>query len=334
MGNKDKNIIVVLADKYYVDQVKQVFSSVYYNSGWKGDYMIMTSDMDDQSLHEFKEKGILIYKYNDEIYKQITQNKDNWITVFGKFELFKEFFKQWDKIIFLDGDIIVKSSLDELLKLDGFNAPNAPSALLNEIIRNNYIKLKGEFRNTDYKLYDKLNNNYDLNEIPFNPGIMVIETNIIKHNTYQDIISLYKEYGILNKFREESTLNLYFYKKRKNISSMYNTLPVLNQISYKIKIEEMKVPILHFMGYVKPWHAKTSKYYNEWKDNLNKFEYIDLNNRPKAITNITLQDIKNYKDYLNKNKINNKLIIIWRYFILKYLPDKKNIYIKKLKNLL
>ena len=35
ISNK-KNLLVTLADNNYIDQAKQVFSSVYFNAGWSG----------------------------------------------------------------------------------------------------------------------------------------------------------------------------------------------------------------------------------------------------------------------------------------------------------
>ena len=37
--------MVTLADENYIDQAKQLFSSVYWNSGWKGDYMLLAHNI-------------------------------------------------------------------------------------------------------------------------------------------------------------------------------------------------------------------------------------------------------------------------------------------------
>ena len=56
------NLLVTLADKNYIDQAKQLFSSVYFNSGWKGDYMLLAHEIHEGELKWFRDKGILIKK--------------------------------------------------------------------------------------------------------------------------------------------------------------------------------------------------------------------------------------------------------------------------------
>lgn len=49
-----KNLIVTLADKNYIDQAKQLFSSVYFNAGWNGDYMLLAHEISESELRWFK----------------------------------------------------------------------------------------------------------------------------------------------------------------------------------------------------------------------------------------------------------------------------------------
>ena len=57
-----ENLLVTLADKNYIDQAKQLFSSVYWNAGWKGDYMLLAHEIPEKDLKWFRNKGILIKK--------------------------------------------------------------------------------------------------------------------------------------------------------------------------------------------------------------------------------------------------------------------------------
>ena len=56
------NLLVTLADETYIDQAKQLFSSVYWNARWKGDYMLLSHNIPNEKLNWFKNKGILIKK--------------------------------------------------------------------------------------------------------------------------------------------------------------------------------------------------------------------------------------------------------------------------------
>ena len=58
----NKHLLVAIADKGYIDQVKQLFSSVYFNAGWKGDYMLMAYEIPENDLEWFRKKGILVRK--------------------------------------------------------------------------------------------------------------------------------------------------------------------------------------------------------------------------------------------------------------------------------
>ena len=112
--NNKKNLLVTLADKNYVKQAKQLFSGVYFNAGWKGDYMLLSHNIPEKELKWFRKKGILIKKCKPVIkFKKVRYSE----TVVSKFYLFTTEFKKWRNIVYLDGDIIVNASLDRLTKV-------------------------------------------------------------------------------------------------------------------------------------------------------------------------------------------------------------------------
>ena len=113
------NLLATLADKNYIDQAKQLFSSVYFNAGWKGDYMLLSYEIPEEDLQWFRDKGILI-KRCEPIYNQNIAHLPP--VVEGKFYLFSHELKKWQNIIFLDADIIVRASLDDLTRIKGFAA--------------------------------------------------------------------------------------------------------------------------------------------------------------------------------------------------------------------
>ena len=102
-----KNLLVTLADRNYVEQARQLFSSVYWNAGWKGDYMLLAHEIPEEQLKWFREKGILIKKC-----KPFYDKKGRPKTVLSKFYLFTPYFKKWRNIIYLDADVIVRASLE------------------------------------------------------------------------------------------------------------------------------------------------------------------------------------------------------------------------------
>ncbi|HZL42655.1 MAG TPA: hypothetical protein VFD66_05190, partial [Verrucomicrobiae bacterium] len=51
---------MTLADRNFLPQAKQLFSSVYWNAGWAGDYMLLAHEVPEDQLQWFQDKGILI----------------------------------------------------------------------------------------------------------------------------------------------------------------------------------------------------------------------------------------------------------------------------------
>lgn len=270
MDIKKKDLLVTLADANFINQAKQLFSSVYFSAGWQGDYLLITNGISEKDLNWFRDKGILIYdaplldnsRQGEKTYPPI---------VLSKFYLFQDYFKQWNKIIFLDADIIVRGPLDYLLGLSGFSAAEAVS-----------FRLRNEFID-DQERIKEISQKYDLRGRALATGVMVIDSDIIKQNTFKEINSLYERFKYIYQYSEESTLNLYFYKNWNILPSIYNSIPgYINKI-YGIKKNKVLAVIFHFVcDTIKPWE-KGNPYYQEWFDNFKKAEMIDLAKRPAAL---------------------------------------------------
>ena len=112
-----KDLIATLADGKYFDQSRQVLSSVYHNSGWKGDYMILALEMKQAQIEWFEDKGIIVKEIDDISTNSLPHHPT---TVLGKFALFGAGMDRWKRIIYLDADTSVTASLDHLLELAGF----------------------------------------------------------------------------------------------------------------------------------------------------------------------------------------------------------------------
>ncbi|MDP8200613.1 MAG: hypothetical protein P9M11_00560 [Candidatus Tenebribacter burtonii] len=85
-----KNLLVTLTDANYIEQAKQLFSSVYWNSGWKGNYMLLAHDVPDEKLIWFSEKEIIVERcsaFSDIKFRRLT-------AAISKLLLFKSKFKE------------------------------------------------------------------------------------------------------------------------------------------------------------------------------------------------------------------------------------------------
>lgn len=272
-----RNVLVTLADANYIDQAKQLFSGVYWNAGWDGDYLLLAHDIPEEKLTWFRQKGILIYEC-----RPVSENssRDNFpVSVYSKAYLFKTFFKKWEKVIYLDGDIIVTHSFDGLLDTKGFAAKSDFNMDLYYQLRLSYDK---KIDNVDLiqKNIMRLMAEYDLTSDSFNSGVMVIDTSIIQEDSFDRLVALITEYRSLSNFGEQLVLNLFMYKKWNRIENYYNAFALYPEVSFSLYKRKGMIPVFHFLGSKnKPW-SEDHPFKSVWKANLEKADDIDLKKIP------------------------------------------------------
>lgn len=290
-----KNLLVTLADKNYLDQAKQLFSSVYFNAGWQGDYMILvpSKDKNEPALEWFREKGIIV-KVIEPLYGEVIESVPRNET-FIKFKLFTPEFKKWDHIIYADVDIIIKASLDSLTEVKGFSAVKYLTNLSSHFLTAESIK----YDDLALSQYKKLSSNYNLNIKSFSTGFFVFNTDIIKEDTLDKLSKLFYDYYKLGLFGEEQYLTLFFNDMWEKLPQVYNVYVLRDGTPWGIKPSKINGIIIHFPGPSnKVWNHQKHFFYQEWKDNLDKADNIDLNNIP-AGNKWSKRQIINYSNYLN-----------------------------------
>jgi lipopolysaccharide biosynthesis glycosyltransferase len=263
-----KDLLVTLADWQYLNQTKQLFSSVFYNAKWKGDCMLIYQDISPQKLLWFKERGILTKKCSPLYPKKIDRYPPILTT---KLHIYDISMKQWNKIIYLDGDVTVRDSLEDMLAIDRFTAmpENGDQTLAKQFV--DYPKTPSKFiKKTILKI------NYDLTTPAFNAGIIVFPTNIITKQTIKKFKRLLTLYGEISLFGDQGVHNLFFYQNWSKLSSKYNYFPLYSKDNLRIPFSKIDASIIHFadMGKInKPWHPD-NYFYKEWKNNLEKSDNI------------------------------------------------------------
>ena len=321
-----KDLIVTLADKNYVTQAKQLFSSIYFNSGWKGDYMLISDNIPEEDLDWFKKKGIIIKKF-----KPISERKwGRWPTsLLLKFNIFKPEFKKWKTIICLDADIIVRASLDKLKEVKKIAAIPGETNFKDKMKRSSFPK----------ELFKKIEKDYDLNFQNLNGGMIVINSSIIKKETFKEIISLVKKYENYLVETDEAILGLYFNKKIESLPKVYNALPIIFNNKYIIKFKDVDGIIIHFVPgmyehfipveKLKPWHPQ-NYFYPEWKKNLDKADLINLKKRLHAGKIWTNEEIIEKENFYNSLKKRHSISMELMTFILKIkgIIGKNRLFIK------
>ncbi len=276
-----KNLLVTLSDASHIEQAKQLFSSVYWNAGWKGDYLLLANEVPESELAWFRAKDIFVYECQTLVRDYVGRQKHPPVVV-SKLYLFTQFFKQWDTIVFLDSDIIVRSSLEALTDIRGFAAPDATG-----------IDLGGEFYPSDRKLFQELKSAFALSGPAFNTGVFVFSTDIIEGDTFDRLMRLFDRFGTLNACGEEGTLNLFLKERRQELPIAYNMYPMYAETVLGVKQDKFEAIIVHFATTVKPWSEKSS-FYREWADTLSKADRIDLSRRVESREIWSPERIKNH----------------------------------------
>lgn len=305
-----KNLLVTLATKDYIPLAKQLFSSVYFNAGWKGDYMLLACQIHEKDLKWFRMKGILVKKYKP-FYTQAVKNQYSFNARVGtlKFFLFTPEFKKWKNIIYLDADIIVRGSLEKLSNIKGFAAvPDSAGPLRNQFLSE---------REENKFIFAELKKNYDLNKPSFNSGVMAFSTKTIKKNMLIRIKALLKKYERIRITSDQISFNLLFYKKWRRLPFVYNLLLFALKTVKKnnLKNTGVKTIVLHFAKSLKDILdiKKKKLLYKEWRRNLYKAEVINLEEvlPPKNIW--TAQKIK---------RLEKKYNGIYKRYLIKYMLQR------------
>lgn len=290
-----KSVIVTLSNSDFVSQAKQLFSSVYHNAGWKGDYLLLAHELSNEELKWFREKKILIYSC-EPLYHNLIGQKEKYYNpvLLSKLYLFTDFFKQWDKIVFIDADVIVRAPINEYIGNKYFSAVKAPIRLFEQYINNG-------------NLYYELNHKYDLTTKSFNSGFLAFPSKLITNNMLEELMNLFTKYHSIIKYGDEGVLNLYFFNKWKKLPSVYNYTVSIN-IEISQHYNAMKAIVYHFLRIrneekYRPWHPDNI-FYKEWKYNLANAENIVLS-EPKEIKDWSFFKVVCYSAIINNPKLIN-----------------------------
>jgi lipopolysaccharide biosynthesis glycosyltransferase len=280
---KSNKVLVTLANENYLEQAKQLFSSAYFNAGWNGDFLLLAHEVPDEKLQWFKDKGILIKKCQAIPCERLNGKWPD--VVLSKFYIFTPEFKQWDNVIFLDADIIVRASLEKLENLKGLNAVTGHRRFSSLWLNRIHLFLE----KIQPLLLLELKQQLDFSSKSFNTGVLAFSTDIIRDDTFDLLIKLSNKFFALSASGEEAILNVYFYKQWQELSAFYNTYPDCLIPEAGLKPEAVEGAILHFI-INKPW-LKKSPFYNEWSKSLTKAEKINIE-KPET-RHFTSEEIKN-----------------------------------------
>ena len=253
------SVLVLVCNEKYLPFAKKLFGNAVSTGSWKGDLLLITND---EKIKPFK------INTRDVQIKHVGAIEDSdfsWSVynpiVWNKLNLFEEDMKQWEHIVYLDCDITIQGDINKLRRAKTFCA-----------VPYKAYRLSALFLNRESSMYKELLENFDLDVVPLNTGVMAFPSSIIKHNTFNDIIELYKKYKYVM-FSDDEVLNLYFYKRWKKLKLTYS----FDLEHYKEYLIKRKPPrIIHYI-HDKTYQSVIDHGYGMptiWQDNI--YEFINI----------------------------------------------------------
>ncbi|MBR2068154.1 MAG: glycosyltransferase family 8 protein [Candidatus Gastranaerophilales bacterium] len=242
---KDTVNIVFITDKNYAVPLQTAIKSAIYNKNKESKYHIFIigaqlENEDTIKLQSLENTDTKITILNQKNIYNIVKKKHHYVSRADlfKFNLAKIFLK-FDKILYLDCDIIINKDLSELYNTD---------------LEDNYAGAVQDIGFINGRL------NFDFY---FNNGVMLLNLNKMRQEHVMLKLLFYKIYKASEEFMTQDCFNAAFKEKVKQLPLKYNVF------TCRFKETELKnindAVIIHFTGEKKPWKNKEIEYSYIWE---------------------------------------------------------------------
>ncbi|MFZ4522031.1 MAG: glycosyltransferase family 8 protein [Bacteroidales bacterium] len=155
----------------------------------------------------------------------------------------------YEKLLFLDSDMIVVKSVEELFNLPGSFYASAELC---------WYKGKGRDAANFKAGYQATENHADFLRNPFNTGFMVLGDSVINENHYPELLKLIdpERWGNDNlSYTDERIINQYFRNRAMLLDTRYNfRARAARMIREKENISIDDAKIIHYYSKYKPWN--------------------------------------------------------------------------------
>ena len=256
--------IVFITDKNYITPLKIAIKSAILNKNTSSKYHIYVvgAELDEADINTLKQqqsKDIKISVINQKnIYKFMPSNHI-YIT---KADLFKfnlaSIFEKFDKILYLDCDVIVNKDLSQLYN---HNLDNKYALVVEDIlIQQDKKDIKGFY---------------------FNNGVLLLNLEKMRKDNTALKLLFYKYFIARDRFMTQDSFNFVFGKNVYVASAQYNLVTLRftkeneKYLYNYLKIDKNKYPklsdyvedsaIIHFAGYNKPWEDSNIQWGYIWE---------------------------------------------------------------------
>lgn len=273
--------IALITDDNYCIPTLVCIQSIIINTSPNNRYTIhiCTFGLKDENICRFMSLSkdnvnIIIDTFDGDLYKskleQVSQKTHVTPTALIKFEL-PNYFSSIDKLLYLDGDIIVKGKIDELLG----------------------VNLYGYYLAASYDFHCRINKiNYsfkrDYKDFYFNSGVMLLNLKVMRIDNITSKLWDYKINHAKTRLMDQESLNAVCGLNTLPLSLRWNFNPFFLNEKYITEINnvygenfssteklEEGVSIIHYVGKAdKPWIYKDAKMREYWGSVANSIEGV------------------------------------------------------------
>ncbi|MCQ2735088.1 MAG: glycosyltransferase family 8 protein [Alphaproteobacteria bacterium] len=283
--------IYFCADHNYLPFTSATMASILANSSanTKQTFHIISDDITDndiiklQNMNDIKKCDVILHKIHKEEFEQCNDMDFGYLSL-GSLYRFKiaDFFpKDADKVLYLDGDMIVTSPLDDLFATD---------------LENNFaavVEEKGAIQVQNLQLQS---GKY------FNAGMILFNTKkFIGHDLLKEALEYYSQNKEKILFHDQDILNGLWDTQTKFIEQKYNVPSFVKHFKNPV--------IIHYTGFVKkPWHTYCRHpLKNEW------LKYAQMSPYKKSANELLIFKIKRFLSnlfYFSKDPTHKKYYIL------------------------
>ena len=275
MNKNEKTIPIVFAvDDEYIPFLAVALQSLVDNSSEENEYAIKIlytniSEENQKKMHKYERENIniefvdlnyYIEKVQDKLYTRDYYSKTTYFRLF-----LPELYLQYDKVLYLDSDIVIRSDIADLYNIDiGDNlvAATPDGAVQSTEIFQEYVeKVVGV---ADY-------NNY------FNAGILVMNLDELRKFGFQEKFLYLLSTVKFSVAQDQDYLNRLCKGRVKIIEDTWDRMPIRGDT---VKRED--IHLVHYNLVSKPWHFEDILYKEYFWEYAEKTEYIDKINEIKA----------------------------------------------------
>lgn len=230
--------------------------------------------------YQNNESNIIYHPVAFSLYEDFITKEGQYVSIAAlvKFQL-AELFPEFDKLLYLDSDIIIRHSLQPLYDTD---------------LENNYAAVVKDLMAIKQKDNERLGlNTY------FNSGVLLLNCKKIREEHLFEKLLKEKRNNTALHYMDQDVFNVIFNNNVKfinvinNYQTYYGNLNIVNinmhfERSYASqKSLDKEIIVLHLAGRCKPWNSKSVNYYEEWLQYYKKLnrDESELKDKPYEITN-------------------------------------------------